>query len=167
MGDSIAMRFGGLIEEVYLAGNGFFAFLFLGGDPGIQGGALQERPACWGGRVSRWESECGTVARGCRRCSCLNSSMACHTRSFPSRHGTLMQRISSVAGATSDAICLPPVCGPRVWSSSLPFFSRVTRRRRRTGSRIWWLGERTAGAPEERITSKVRRVWIVNGTSFV
>src|SRR5919204_5620696 len=35
--------------------------------------------------------------------------MACHTRSFPSRHGTLTQRMSSVRGGPSDAIGLPPV----------------------------------------------------------
>jgi hypothetical protein len=45
------MRGGGLIEQVDLAGDGFFALLFLGGDSSIQGGALQESLARGAGLI--------------------------------------------------------------------------------------------------------------------
>lgn len=60
----------------------------------------------------RWVfSDTGRRALGCCwcRCACRNTLIACHTRSLPSRHGTLTQRISSVRGGPLDAIGLPPV----------------------------------------------------------
>jgi hypothetical protein len=38
------------VEEVDLAGDGLFAFLFFGGDPRIQGRAFQDPLACRRGR---------------------------------------------------------------------------------------------------------------------
>jgi hypothetical protein len=103
------MRGGGLIEQVYLAGDGFFALLFLGGDSSIQGGTLQELLARRVGLISHSGAEFGAVAGCGRRCVCRKSSMACHTRSVPSRQGTLTQSMSSARGGPSDAIGLPPV----------------------------------------------------------
>src|SRR6266446_6211979 len=87
--------------------------------------------------------------------------MACHTRSLPSRHGTLTQRIASACGGPSDAIGLPPVC-MRV----IPHDRCLSLAERRpwctsTGGVGW--GPR---CPQRgRTTSKVRRVWVVNGTA--
>jgi hypothetical protein len=108
-GDVIAGRFGGLQEEVYLAGDGFFAFLLIGGYPSLKGGTLPEPLIRRVGRISRWGTEFRTVdGCGCR-CACRHRSMACHTRAFPFRQGTLTPRISSARGGPSDTRGLPPV----------------------------------------------------------
>src|SRR5712691_6819756 len=87
--------------------------------------------------------------------------MARHTRSLPSRHGTLTQRISSARGGPSDAIGLPPVCTLVIRHDRC--VSLAERGPLCTGTAGVGWGPRW---PQRgRTTSKVRRVWVVNGTA--
>ena len=98
-------------EQVDLAGDGLFAFLFFGRDAGIQRHAGQAR--CAARRRGRRRSEerfegtgagTGWGDGGGGR----SSSIACHKRSFPSRHGTWIQTIASAGEGFGDAIRCPP-----------------------------------------------------------
>jgi hypothetical protein len=137
----------GLLEQIHLACNRLLALLFLCRDPGIQCRPFQAPPARRLGRVAWRRTGGGTGSGCCCRCSWCKSSMARHTRSLPSRHGTLTHTISSLCGGPSDAIGLPPA-HMLMMLSSLPFFSRAAHGRRPGMPRLWGTGMGTAVAPK-------------------
>jgi len=143
----------------------FFALLFLGGGLEHTGrhASGAARPAVWGlishsgGRV---RSRCWLWTP---LCLSLKARWLAIRVSFPSRQGTLTQRMSSARGGPSDAIG-PPSCARADHRSSSGLLSS-----RETTSLhappVGKLGGGHDGPRGGRITSKVRRVWVVNGTA--
>src|SRR5262249_13251666 len=87
--------------------------------------------------------------------------MARHTRSLPSRHGTLTQRIAWARGGPSDAIGLPPV-----YTLVMPHDRYLSLAEWRPWCTCTARAGRGPRWPQRgRTTSKVRRVWVVNGTA--
>jgi len=103
------------VEQIDLTGDGLFPFLFFSGDACIQGRACQPRVARCRVRRRAWGSaggpgaEIGTEIGWGDGGVCRRSSMACHRRSFPWRHGTWTQTIASAGGGFGDAIRCSPV----------------------------------------------------------